>query len=58
MEEFRIDAVVWGQSILVKTDNIDAYTLNLQLAPVDCNRPVEIIENDKRLIEQVTGELV
>jgi hypothetical protein len=44
-----MDAIVWGQSILIKTKNIDAYTLNLGLAPVDCNRPVEIIENDKHL---------
>jgi hypothetical protein len=49
-----IDAVVWGQSILVKTDNVDAYRLNLELAPVDCNRPVEIIENGKH-IDFVTG---
>jgi hypothetical protein len=44
-----IDAIVWGQSILVKTNNVDAYTLNLKLAPLDCNRPVEIIENGKHI---------
>ena len=49
-----IDAIVWGQSILVKTDNVDVYTLNLQMAPLDCNRPVEIIENDK-FLDTVTG---
>lgn len=49
-----IDAIVWGQSILVKTDNVDAYRLNLELAPLDCNRPVEIIENGKH-IDFVTG---
>jgi hypothetical protein len=49
-----IDAIVWGQSILVKTDNVDAYTLNLEQAPLDCNRPVEIIENGKH-IDFVTG---
>jgi len=49
-----IDAIVWGQSILVKTDNVDAYTLNLELAPLDCNRPVEIIENGK-FLDSVTG---
>jgi hypothetical protein len=49
-----IDAVVWGQSILVKTDNIDAYTFNLQQAPLDCNRPVDITENGK-FLKTVTG---
>jgi hypothetical protein len=49
-----IDAIVWGQNILVKTDNVDAYALNLELAPLDCNRPVEIIENGKH-IDFVTG---
>ncbi|MHC5061193.1 MAG: hypothetical protein ACYTFK_08935 [Planctomycetota bacterium] len=49
-----IDAVVWGQSILIKTDNVDAYTLNLELAPLDCNRPVEIIENNHRR-NSITG---
>lgn len=44
-----IDAIVWGQSVLVKTKNVDAYTLNLELAPLDSNRPVEIIENDENL---------
>ncbi len=51
-----IDAIVWGQSILVKTDNVDAYTLNLELAPLDCNRPVEIIENNEHL-SSVTGSV-
>ena len=49
-----LDAIVWGQSILVKTDNVDAYTLNLELAPLDCNRPVEIIEDSEHL-DSVTG---
>ena len=49
-----IDTLVWGQSILVKTNNVDAYRLNLELAPLDCNRPVEIIENGKH-IDFVTG---
>lgn len=51
-----IDSVVWGQSILVKTENVDAYTLNLDLAPLDFNRPVDIIENDK-FLETVTGSV-
>jgi len=49
-----IDAIVKGQSILVKTDNVDAYTLNLEHAPLDCNRPVKIIENNNYL-DSVTG---
>jgi len=49
-----IDAIVWGQSILVKTNNVDAYKLNLKQAPLDCNRPVEIIENNK-FLETVIG---
>ena len=49
-----INAIVCGQRILVKTDNVDAYTLNLELAPLDCLKPVEIIENNQRL-DSVTG---
>ncbi len=49
-----VDAIVWGQSILVKTDNVDSYTLNLELAPLDHSRPVEIVENDK-FLETVIG---
>jgi hypothetical protein len=49
-----IDAIVWGQSILVKTDNVDAYALNLKQAPLDCNRPVEVIENNE-YPDSVTG---
>lgn len=49
-----IDAIVWGQKVLVETNNVDAYTLDLKLAPVDCNRPVDIIENGKHL-DFVTG---
>jgi len=44
-----IDAIVWGQSILLKTKNIDAYNLDLDSAPVDANRPIEIIENGQSL---------
>ncbi|MFC1677673.1 hypothetical protein ACFL3G_11510 [Planctomycetota bacterium] len=51
-----IDATVRGQSILVKTDNVDAYTLNLELAPIDCNIPVDIIENGQH-IDSVTGSV-
>lgn len=53
-----IDAIVWGQKIFVKTNNIDAYTLNLCDAPIDANRPVEIVENDKSLGEVVSTEFV
>lgn len=39
-----IDASVCGQSIVVKTTNVNSYSLDLLQAPVDSNRPVEIIE--------------
>ena len=45
----KIDASVDGQTILVNTNNIDAFSLNLVQSPVDSNRPVEIIENGQRL---------
>ena len=44
-----IDASVDGQTILVKTSNVDAYSLDLERAPLDSNRPVEIIENGMSL---------
>ncbi|UCG48674.1 MAG: hypothetical protein JSU94_02645 [Phycisphaerales bacterium] len=44
-----IDACVWGQTILVRTDNIDSYSFDLAGAPLDSNRPVEIIENGQSL---------
>ena len=45
----RIDALVQGQSILINTTNIDAYSLDLVQAPLDSNMAVEIIENGKSL---------
>lgn len=44
-----IDARVDAQKILVKTTNIDAYSLDLSLARLDSNQPIEIIENGKSL---------
>ncbi len=44
-----IDANVVGQIVHVNTNNIDAYTLNIAHAPVDINKPVEIIENGQSL---------
>ncbi|MCK4795061.1 MAG: hypothetical protein KAV87_65635, partial [Desulfobacteraceae bacterium] len=44
-----IDACVWGQTVLVKTKNIDAYSLDLAQAPIDADRQVEIIENGRSL---------
>jgi len=44
-----IDASVDGQSIIVKTSNIDAYSLDLRQAPLDSNKPVEIIENGQSI---------
>jgi len=44
-----INAQVSGQQIFVKTENIDAYSLDLAQAPIDANKPVEIIENKESL---------
>jgi len=44
-----IDASVDGQTIYVRTENVDAYSLDLVQAPVDSNKPVEIIENGQSL---------
>jgi hypothetical protein len=44
-----MDACVWGQTVLVRTKNVDAYTLDLSQAPVDLERPIEIIENGRSL---------
>lgn len=44
-----LDACVWGQTVLVKTENIDAYSLDLAQAPIDADRQVEIIENSRSL---------
>ena len=49
-----VDACIDGQTIRVATDNVDAYTLNLALAPVDTNEPVRIVENGRPL-DPVTG---
>ncbi len=49
-----VDACVEGQTIRVVTDNVDAYTLNLALAPVDTNKPVSIVENGL-LRDRMTG---
>ncbi|MBC8481440.1 MAG: hypothetical protein H8D47_02085 [Planctomycetes bacterium] len=50
------DAICRGQSILVKTQNVDAYTLDIRLAPVDHNKPVEIIENGELLDTVVASD--
>ncbi|HUT31422.1 MAG TPA: hypothetical protein VMX13_16630, partial [Sedimentisphaerales bacterium] len=44
-----IDAEVSGQTVLVKTKNIDAYRLDLARVAVDSNRPVEVVENGRSL---------
>jgi len=44
-----IDACVDGQTILVKTSNVDAYSLDLMRAPLDSNKPVEIVEDGQSL---------
>lgn len=51
-----IDACVRGQTVLIETKNIDAYTLNLAQAPIDTDRPIEIIEN-RQSLGSVTGRI-
>jgi hypothetical protein len=42
-----LDARAEGQTIHVTTDNLDAYELDLVVAPVDSNQPVQIVENGR-----------
>lgn len=49
-----LEARVDGQTIEVTTKNVDAYSLDLALAPVDANAPVRVVENGQPL-EAVTG---
>lgn len=44
-----IDARVEGQTISVKTRNVEAYSLDIAQSPVCPNQPVEIIENGQSL---------
>ena len=44
-----VDALADGQTIQVRTHNVDAYCLDLGEAPVDSNEPVRIVENGKSL---------
>ncbi len=44
-----IDASVDGQTIHVKTSNVDAYSLDLVQAPLDSNKLVEIVEDGQSL---------
>jgi len=44
-----IDASVHGQRIIVKTSNINGYSLDMVQAPVDSNKAVEIIEDGRSL---------
>jgi hypothetical protein len=44
-----IDASVDGQTIFVKTNNVDAYSLDLVQAPLYANKPVKIVENGQNL---------
>ncbi len=43
----EIDVCVWGQDVMVKLQNVDAYRLDLENAPIDVNRPMRIIVNGK-----------
>lgn len=51
-----IDASVDGQTIFVKTKNVDAYSLDLVQAPINSTEPVEVIENGQSL-DFVTGQI-
>ncbi len=42
-----IDASVRECTIFVRTNNVDAYSLDIAQAPVDESRPIEIVENGK-----------
>jgi len=42
-----IAASVRGPWVIVKTENVNAYTLDLSTAPVDLSRPVRIVENGR-----------
>lgn len=44
-----IDANIEGQTVIIKTANIDAYSLDLTQAPLDTSRSVEIVENGRSL---------
>jgi hypothetical protein len=44
-----VDASVEGQTIFVKTRNVEAYSLDIAQSPACPNQPVEIIENGKSL---------
>jgi len=44
-----IDASVDGQTIIVRTNNVDAYSLDIIQAPIDSNKSVEIVENGHSL---------
>jgi hypothetical protein len=44
-----IDASVEGQTISVKTRNVEAYSLDIAQSPVCPNQPVEIVENGQSL---------
>ena len=45
----RIETSVDGQEIILNRNNIDAYQINLRLAPLDHTRPVTIIDNEKSI---------
>lgn len=45
----RIEASVDGQEIILKRNNIDAYQIDLRLAPLDHTRPMKIIDNEKSI---------
>lgn len=44
-----IDAHVSGQRVILKTKNVDAYTVDLGEAGIDANKPVEIVEGGESL---------
>jgi len=44
-----IEASISNQTVHIKTTNINAYKLDFSKAPVNTNRPIEIIENNSSL---------
>lgn len=45
----RIEASVDGQEIVLKRNNVDAYRIDLKLAPLDHTRPMAIIDNENSI---------
>ena len=51
-----IEATVAGQTIYVKFNNVDAYSINLKHAPLNITRPIDIVEIPDLLYENFTAK--